>query len=671
MHASHRGARRLAAVAGTVLAGLALAGPAAAAQGGLKLDWADCGPAGAQCATAAVPKDYDNPHAGTLDIAVAKSPATTTDPSKRLGSLFFNFGGPGAFAAPYVEAFGADLFPVLNERFDIVGVDPRGTGIDDGLDCAANQETQGVYSQPFTTPDNLDVNALVRKDTRYIGRCIERNDNLQYMSTANVARDFNAIRDAVGDKKLTYLGFSYGTFLGATIQSLFPGKTRAVVLDGALDPDQYINDPLDSLDEQSAGFERAISALHDRVRCRPGRVRVRRRRPARDGRRPDRPGRRGADPGVQRARPAGRRRRHPRRRSCRRSTPSSCGRSSPRRSERSSTATAPGSASIMDNRFYGRNDDGTYDPATDRYFLLSADEQNYPRDVKSFLKAGKSSYQDYDYAFWNHGYAELNWGLYPIRAKDKYDGPFRTRNGDPTTLVVGTRYDPATPYKEAKRLVQQLGNARLLTMTGDGHTAYDGFPADGFNSECTDKAVGGVSVHPRAPGRRHEVRSGPAGVPGAGARREGAQREVGAEDRGRPGHPPAATPLAVRHPRRGAPRAAAGGATLPTMSADCRASPPGGARQRPGRSLAGHRPQRRPQHVRPRREHARAPHSGRLRLQGVRDRRPDPQPGPGDGLVGDEGAGRALLGAAERLGADYGSTGAGLTAPWATRSCQT
>ena len=94
-----------------MLASLALAGPAAAAQnhhgGGLKLDWAACGEAGAQCATAKVPKDYDNPRGGTLDIAVAKSPAT--DPSQRIGSLFFNFGGPGAFAAPYVEAVVANL----------------------------------------------------------------------------------------------------------------------------------------------------------------------------------------------------------------------------------------------------------------------------------------------------------------------------------------------------------------------------------------------------------------------------------------------------------------------------------------------------------------------------------------------------------------------------------
>jgi pimeloyl-ACP methyl ester carboxylesterase len=485
MHASHRGPRRLAAAAGAVLSALVLAGPAGAAQGGLELEWADCGEAGAQCATATVPKDYDNPGRGTLDLQVARSPAT--DPEHRIGSLFFNFGGPGAFAAPFVEAFGAEVFPVLNERFDIIGLDPRGTGLADGLDCMVNQETEGVYSKPFVTPDSLDVNALLRKDTRYIGRCIARNDNLQYLSTANVARDFNAVREAVGDKKMTYLGFSYGTFLGATIQSLFPGRTRAVVLDGALDADQYINEPLDSLDEQTAGFERAISrfmiscAAHQDL-CPFGGGDVRGTlddlieqadaTPIPASNAPDRPVTgddiRAAvsqevysiyawdelrDALVQLERGDG-----------------------------------AGIRTIADG-FWGRNPDGTYDPLADRYFLLSADEQNYPRRIEPYLRAGKTSYQNYDYAFWNHGYLELNWGLYPIRARDKFDGPFRTSQRDPTTLVVGTRYDPATPYKGAKRLVRQLGNARLLTMTGDGHTAYDGYPADGFNSACTDKAV--------------------------------------------------------------------------------------------------------------------------------------------------------------------------------------
>jgi pimeloyl-ACP methyl ester carboxylesterase len=485
MSSSLRRARGSAAAFGAVLACLALAGPAAAAPD--PLAWTACGPAGAQCATATVPKDYDDASAGTLNLAVAKSPAT--DPSKRIGSLFLNFGGPGASMADVVEALGPALFPVLNARFDIVGVDPRGTGGSVPVDCKANQETQGVYSQPFTTPFTLDVAALEAKDRGYIARCIELNgDILPYLSTANVARDLNTLREAVGDDKMSYLGFSYGTFLGATLQSLFPGKTRAVVLDGAVDPDEYINDPLSHLDEQSAGFERAISRFMsacaaDQTGCGFG----------------------GGDPiGTTDAliRQAD-------------ATPIPASNAPGRPVDGDDIRAAlvqevyskvlwpelagalaklsQGDGAVIrainDVRVYGRNADGTYDPGSDRYFLLSAGEQHYPRDVQPFLVAGRQSYFDYDHAFWNHGYSELSWGLYPVRALDTFDGPFRTASEDPTTLVVGTLYDAATPYKEAQRLVRQLGNARLLTMTGDGHTAYDGDPRDGYNSQCADKAI--------------------------------------------------------------------------------------------------------------------------------------------------------------------------------------
>jgi pimeloyl-ACP methyl ester carboxylesterase len=396
MDSSHRHTRRTAAVLGAFVACLAVAGPASVAQaqqdpknGSIQLDWSACGKAGAQCATPSVPKDYGSPRAGTLRLAVAKSPAT--DPSQRIGSLFFNFGGPGASAADYVQALGPALFPVLNERFDIVGVDPRGTGGSVPVDCKVNQETQGVYSQPFTTPDNLDLPGLLRKDTQYIARCIQLNgDVLKYLSTANVARDFNALREAVGDKKLTYLGFSYGTFLGATIQSLFPGKTRAVVLDGALDPDQYVNDPLSSLDEQSAGFERAIgrfmtACAADQAGCGFG----------------------GGDPLgkvdelIDQAD----------------ATPIPASNAPDRPVDGDDIRAAlvqevyakflwpelatalslleqgngAGIRFIMDNRFYSRNDDGSYGPGTDRYFLLSADEQNYPRATEPYLRAGRQS----------------------------------------------------------------------------------------------------------------------------------------------------------------------------------------------------------------------------------------------------------------------------------------
>ncbi len=149
--------------------------------------------------------------------------------------------------------------------------------------------------------------------------------------------------------------------------------------------------------------------------------------------------------------------------------------------------------------FFGRNEDGSFSPGTDRYFLLSADEQRYPRDVRTFLRAGEASYRDYPHAYWNHGYSELAWGLYPIKAANPFTGPWRSAANAPTTLVVGTRYDPATPYQEAVRLVKQLGNARLLTMNGDGHTAYDGYPADGYNSRCTDAAVEAYLVDLRLP----------------------------------------------------------------------------------------------------------------------------------------------------------------------------
>jgi pimeloyl-ACP methyl ester carboxylesterase len=141
-----------------------------------------------------------------------------------------------------------------------VAFDPRGTGeTEDPIDCKADQETLGAYRQPFPTPENLDVSDWLQVNKRYIRRCLKLNPKiLPYVSTANVARDMDRLRSAVGDRKLGYLGFSYGTFLGATYESLFPHNYRALVLDGALDADKYINRPMLGLREQSSAFERAL-----------------------------------------------------------------------------------------------------------------------------------------------------------------------------------------------------------------------------------------------------------------------------------------------------------------------------------------------------------------------------------------------------------------------------
>ena len=474
--------RRIASLATLAIScALGAGAPAAVAKdGGLR--WSDCGD-GFQCATAKVPKDYGRPREGTLDIAVIRKPAT--DAQHRIGSLFVNYGGPGGDGVQTTrDAYAGGLFDSLNDRFDIVSFDPRGTGESEGaIDCRANQEAEGIYSKPFPTPLTIDVRAFTRKANRYVQRCVALNPGIfPYVSTANVARDMDLLREAVGDRKLTYLGFSYGTFLGATYESLFPGRLRALVLDGAVDPDQYINRQEDALREQTAGFERSIgrflqACANDKVTCPFG----------------------GADPWDAYDQLIEGADEHP--------IPAADTPDRPVNGDdirngsivilyskfnwpflaAALTQAEAGDASLL--RFladlsWGRNDDGTYDPGTDRYFTLSAAEQRYPfSDIGHYLATGAHSWGLFDHFWINSGYSEYYWGVFPVTARDAYYGPFSApKNGTPT-LVVGTSYDPATPYRGAKRMVAELGNARLLTMRGDGHTAYGG------NSSCIDEAV--------------------------------------------------------------------------------------------------------------------------------------------------------------------------------------
>jgi pimeloyl-ACP methyl ester carboxylesterase len=470
--------RRTLLATGLALLAFAVGAPVAVAQA---LEWKACGDAGAECATAKVPRDYASPSGPTLDIALTRVKAT--DPQRRIGSLFFNFGGPGAPAATYVERAGAELFGTLSDRFDIVGMDPRGTGASEGaIDCEVDQEHEGIYSQPFTTPLSLDVDELIADDQRYVQRCLERNDAnvLPYISTANVARDMDWVRDALGEPKLSYLGFSYGTFLGATYASLFPNRYRALVLDGALDADRYINEPLQSLREQTSAIERALgrfltACAGDQAAC---------------------GGFGGDDPWTAFDTLIAQADRQPLPTAQGRPVDGDDIRAGSVQAMYSKTAwgalaralaqAAGGDGTLMrdiTDGFYGRNADGSYDPLLDRYYAIGALEQRYPRSVDVYLEAGDHSWGLFDHAYWNHGYTELAWGLWPVNPRGVYRGPFRAARQGPAALVVGTTHDPATPYRGSVRLARDLGNARLLTMAGDGHTAYGG------NSPCIDAAV--------------------------------------------------------------------------------------------------------------------------------------------------------------------------------------
>jgi hypothetical protein len=134
--------------------------------------------------------------------------------------------------------------------------------------------------------------------------------------------------------------------------------------------------------------------------------------------------------------------------------------------------------------YYGWEPDGTTDPGFDRFYALTSTENRWPRlSVGEWLKISSDDYELFDHFWFNSGYFDFAQALWPVRPQHAFYGPFRGTSSGPTTLVVGTTYDPATPYRGAIRLVAQLGNARLLTMVGDNHTAYPG------NSSCIDVAV--------------------------------------------------------------------------------------------------------------------------------------------------------------------------------------
>jgi pimeloyl-ACP methyl ester carboxylesterase len=427
--------------------------------------------------------DYDRPNGRQVHIAVARVPAA--DQAHRIGAMFFNFGGPGGTAVDYLQFLGAStLWHALNQRFDIIAFDPRGVGQSTpAIDCKVNQEQEGIYSQPFTTPFNLDVGQLLAKDKSYIRSCERNNgDILSHVSTANVARDMDQIRGLLGEKKLNYFGFSYGTFLGATYASLFPERYRAMLLDGPIDATAYINKPWQDLAEQSSGFERALGRFFQA--CAGNQVAC--------------SGFGGADPWDAYDQLVDQANAHP--------IPATNFTTDPRPidgddinfggiSETYAKEFWPelgqalamaqhGDGSLIRalvDAFYGRNDDGTYSPGNDRYFTIGATEQRYPNNVPFYLDRGDEAWGTFDHVYWNNGYVELNYGLWPHRDKDAFAGPFRVRGATP--LVVATTYDPATPYHGALRLLRELGNARLLTMRGDGHTAYGG------NSPCIDEKV--------------------------------------------------------------------------------------------------------------------------------------------------------------------------------------
>lgn len=438
----------------------------------------------AQCARIEVPVDYGDPDGPTAQLAVSRMRAT----GDRIGSLLINPGGPGMSGLSTVMIGGGTP---LAERFDRVGFDPRGVGASTpAVDCLNPQETDAERAEPPLPNTPEGITEAEDENREYAGRCVARTgaEFLAHVGTQEVIQDMDVIRAVLGDPKLTYLGYSYGTRLGAAYAERYPGNIRAMVLDGAIDPSQ---DPVAESLRQAAGFQRAFDAYAaDCVQS------------------PDCP--LGTDPAqvVPRFRalvdplwdaPAAT--------------------TDPRGLSYDDAVTGVqqtlysadfwpvltvGLTELTEGRgdtllqladmYNGRRDDGTYSNLSDAFDAIRCVDD--PR-ITDRAVAGR---QDTEYReaapFLDDGRGT---GAAPLELCADWPVPNTSRpheisvQGLPETVVVSTTGDPATPYQAGVDLAEQLG-AALITHEGDSHTVV----LTG-GATCVDDAVISYLVDLKSP----------------------------------------------------------------------------------------------------------------------------------------------------------------------------
>jgi pimeloyl-ACP methyl ester carboxylesterase len=222
----------------------------------------------ADCGTLMVPVDYDKPHGEKVGIAVIRVKAT--NPSRRIGVIVGNPGGPGLSGVDFMlSGIGAPLFEKIRERFDVVSFDPRGVARSRQVRCDM---------VPPPLPDDPNDDAAFRAyydevSRRFARACLEQNGSfVKHIGTNNVARDLDLIREALGERQITYASGSYGSELGAVYVSLFPERVRAALLDGGVGPD-FRDYFVEFLQDYSNGFETALAYL-DRACRRDGACRL-------------------------------------------------------------------------------------------------------------------------------------------------------------------------------------------------------------------------------------------------------------------------------------------------------------------------------------------------------------------------------------------------------------
>jgi pimeloyl-ACP methyl ester carboxylesterase len=472
----------------------ASAGAAAAAQ--QKIAWAKCFGGPFQCGTLQVPLDYDQPNGATIGIGLTRLPAT--DREHRIGSLLVNPGGPGGPGAAFIVDVGQELFtPDVRARYDLVGFDPRGINSSAALRCFGNDRQWAPFFVPFAFPMNGDeLDQWIAADHYLDDACARRGGAIaEHMATANVARDMDRLRAALGDPRLHYYGVSYGSFLGDTYANMFPGRVGRLVIDGVLDPvawttgvgDEAQTIPFSTRLHSDAG---AWATLQEFFRlCDAGGDRC-----AFSGGAEDRYAQLAQDVlAVPRVIPFPDGTEGELNYSMLVSITLSFLYYSPDWPELAQLLadfeSAPASKRVrVALRRYSRSSGWISHRSFPRYFnaleggtaVLCADSDN-PGSYDAWFDAGVAADVTTPYFGRAWTWASSICADWPFADADRYVGPWNHTTANPV-LVVGNQFDPATRYENAQTVAATLPGARLLTLHAWGHTS-------GFLSSCADEAV--------------------------------------------------------------------------------------------------------------------------------------------------------------------------------------
>jgi pimeloyl-ACP methyl ester carboxylesterase len=447
-----------------------------------QLDWHDCS-GGFECARLTVPVDYSKPAGATMRIAVNRLPSS----GEHRGSLVVNPGGPGVSGLRYARSARSSVSRAVREHDDVVGFDPRGVGASRPIDCLTDRQLDAFNAQDGTPDSPAEEDALQRQG-ELMGTGCQRDDPalVGHLGTRNVARDMDVLRAVLGDDRLSYLGKSYGTYLGAIYAELFPARVGRLVLDGPLDPS---SSDLDNARAQAVGFQRALDAFLDdclrRSSCPfqgPGASAEHRLQAMLDASDAHPLKGTGSRPVTQ------------------------------------ALATYGVAVALYDKGYWPflRRALGQALDGDGRSLLLLADLYNdRGPGGKYTTNTGEAIYavncldrpERGDFATFRAEAAEvakvspifggfivwanLTCTTWPVAAQGEPE-PVQAAGAAPI-LVVGTTRDPATPYESAQALAEQLDSGHLLTYDGDGHTAYR------LGSACIDRAVDAYLLDGRVP----------------------------------------------------------------------------------------------------------------------------------------------------------------------------